>query len=92
MSLELSPMQLSLYMDWREAVQRAEHCAMRINLGLYRNRIVHKGSHDGPLMTSGELLDDEMWTHQRHIDRANDLSEAFKGTLTEQDRKVFEHA
>lgn len=87
MTKSLTPMQTSLLMDFQTALQRAEHYAMRINLGMYRGRIVHKGGMDGPLMTSADLLQDEMQTHMQHIRLANDLSEAFKGTLTDEDRK-----
>ena len=87
MTKSLTPMQTSLLMDMQIALQRAEHYAMRINLGMYRGRIVHKGGLGGPLMSSAELLQDEMQTHQTLIALATDLSDAFKGTLTEEDRR-----
>jgi hypothetical protein len=83
----LTPMQTSLLMNFQLVLKRAEHCAMRINLGMYRGRIVHKGGLDGPLMTNTELLEDEMKTHQAHINLANELSDSFNSTLTEEDRR-----
>ncbi len=90
--MSLTPMQTSLLMDFQTAIGRAEHYAMRVNLGLYRGRIVHKGGSDGPLMSNAELLQDEMNTHMAHLRRADELSEAFKGTLTDEDRKVLHRA
>jgi hypothetical protein len=46
---------------------RAEMYRVRIETGVYKTRIVHKGGLDGPLMTEEELLKDEIATMNQHI-------------------------
>lgn len=38
----------------------------RIQSGVYKTRTVHKGTHDGPLLSEEELLADEIATMEAH--------------------------
>lgn len=48
----------------------------RIRTGAYKDRIVHHGSHDGPLLSEEELLKSELGYMHNHIRRMNELVEA----------------
>lgn len=68
----------------RQCQLRAQVSALRIQSGVYKTRIVHKGSHDGPLYNEAELLDDEFKTMDRHLHRADDLIDTLCGLLNPQ--------
>lgn len=65
----------------RQSQLRAEHFKVRIDAGAYKNRIVHMGGHDGPLLSEDKLRLDEVATMNRHIQRAEEHIEYAKGIL-----------
>lgn len=67
----------------RQSQLRAEMYAARINTGIYKNRIVHHGSIDGPLYSEQELLKEEVATMNRHIQLAEDKIEFIQQLLSE---------
>ncbi len=67
----------------KQSQLRAEHYKVRIETGVYKNRIVHHGSFDGPLFSEEELLQDEIATMNRHIQMAEDKIEFVQQLLNE---------
>jgi hypothetical protein len=67
----------------KQSQLRAEHYNVRIETGAYKDRLVHKGSVDGPYYTEKELLLDEVATMNRHIQLAQEHIEYAKSILHE---------
>lgn len=52
---------------------RALYFHNRIQSGVYKKRVVHKGGLDGPLLSKQELLEDEIETMYHHIGLAQQI-------------------
>jgi hypothetical protein len=87
----MTPMQQCLMAQVNISLTRAAHFKMRIETGVYKNRVgkVRQGGLDGPFLTEEQILQDELSTHNSHIQLAQETLENFKRTLTEEDRRVL---
>lgn len=56
----------------KQSQLRADYYKVRIESGVYKNRIVNHGSINGPLFSDEELLRDEIATMNRHIQNAEE--------------------
>lgn len=59
----------------KQSQLRADYYKVRIESGVYKDRVVHHGSSNGPLFSEEELLKDEVATMQRHIQIAEEKME-----------------
>lgn len=76
--------QLAL-MEARQAQLRAEHFKVRIDTGVWKDRVGHVrvGGSTGPFANEAICIRDEVQTMNAHIRRAEDCLDAAKGYLAD---------